>query len=423
MTLTLAHLRNGLVAVATAGLLAACASLPPPTGELAAAQQAVARADQADADQHAADAITQARSALAQAQSAMSAGDDDDARRLALRAAATADLAHARSRAASARIAHAQRRAEVADLKARLGVDATDVPLPPEPAGLVGAHAARLQALAADPRLNGFAALERLQAQQAVDAVAAARSRDRPEAEALAERRVQAAETAAWAQAIERDAERLEREARDLQLEATRREAAEARAEADRLRMEAQLRAEEAERLRQQALEEEQARQQAEQALQGATSQQAARAEAARERERALARQEAEIVAGAKLPPSRAAGAGEVFTLAGDAFASGQSTLTAGAGASLRALAAYLELAADVRVEIVGHTDAQGAADANRQLSQRRAEAVRRALIDAGIPASRIRAEGRGAAEPVADNATAAGRARNRRVEIAVQPR
>lgn len=422
MTPSFAYLRNALVALALASALAGCATLPPPTGELAAAQQALARADRADANQYAAAEIEAARSALARAQAAMSAGDDDDARRLALLAAAQADLAHARSRAAATRAVHAQRRAEVADLQARLGMDAApDIALPPEPVATAGAHAARLQALAADPRLNGFAALERLQAQQALDAVLQARSRDRADAEALAGYRVQAAEVAAWAQAVERDAERLEREARDLQLEATRREAAEARAEADRLRLEAQVRAEEAERLRQQALAEEQARTQAEQALQGATTEQAAKAGAARERELGLARQEAELVAGAKLPPVRRSERGDVFTLAGDAFPSGQSTLTPGASASLRALATYLDLTGGGDLRIEGHTDSQGDAAANRLLSGRRADAVRRVLVDAGIPASRITAEGRGAAQPVADNATAAGRAKNRRVEILVQ--
>lgn len=421
MTPSFAYLRNALAALVLASALAGCASLPPPTGELAAAGQAVARADSADADQYAAAEIAAARASLAQAQAAMSAGDEDDARRLALRAAAEADLAHARSRAAVATASHAQRRDEVAQLQARLGAEAAaDLSLPPRPAG-VGPHAARLQALAADPRLNSFATLERWQAQQAVDAVVNARSRERAEAEALAERRVQAAETAAWAQAVERDAERLEREARDLQLEATRREAAEARAEAERLRMEAQMRAEEAERLREQALAEEQARQQAEQALQGAATEQAARLSAAREKELALARQEAELVAGAKLPPVRRTERGEVFTLAGDAFASGQSTLTSGAAASLEALATYLELAQAGAIRVEGHTDAQGDAQANLALSERRAAAVRRALADAGIPAARIEAVGRGAAQPVADNATAAGRARNRRVEIVVQ--
>lgn len=417
-----AQLRLALVTAVLASALSACASLPPPTGELSAAQQAVARADTADAAQYAPAEFGAARAALAQAQAAMSAGREDEARRLAIRAAADADLANARSRAAAARAAHSMRLAEVQDLQQRLQVDADAVaPLPAEPGMASGAHAARLQALAADPRLNALAALERLQAQQAVDAVLAARSRDRAEADAIAERRVQAAEVAAWAQALERDIERLERESRELQLEATRREAAAARAEADRLRMEAQLRAEEAEQLRQQALAEEQARLQAEQALQGATTQQAAKVSAAREKELALARQEAELVAGAKLPPARRGERGEVFTLAGDAFASGQSELTAAARASLRALAQYVEIAGSAGLVVRGHTDSQGEAAANQALSQKRADAVRQALVEGGVPRARVEAVGRGASEPVADNGTAAGRAKNRRVEILVQ--
>jgi outer membrane protein OmpA-like peptidoglycan-associated protein len=414
-----AHLRTPLAVLVLASALAGCASLPPPTSELSAAQQAVARADTADADQYAPAEIGSARRALAQAQAAMSSGDDDQARRFALAAAADADLAHARSRGAAARAAHSQRSVEVGELQARLGIDAGGAaPVPVEPAGSSGQHALRLQALAADPRLAGLAALERLQAQQALDAVATARGRDRAAAELLAERRVRAAEVAAHAQALERDVDRLEREFRELQLEASRRDADAARAEAERLRLQAQLQAEQTERLRQQALAEEQARQQAEQALQGAAADQAARLGAARDRELALARQEAELVAGGKLPPARRTGSGDLFTLAGDAFASGQSELTAAAQASVRALAAYIGLTHESAVRVVGHTDSQGDAAKNQALSQRRAEAVRQALVAEGVPGSRIEASGRGAAAPVADNTTAAGRARNRRVEI-----
>ena len=69
---------------------------------------------------------------------------------------------------------------------------------------------------------------------------------------------------------------------------------------------------------------------------------------------------------------------------------------------------------------IVGHTDNRGSARYNRQLSQRRAEAVRQWLIDKGIPGNRLQAIGRGEEAPIASNRTKAGRAKNRRIEIRV---
>lgn len=94
--------------------------MPPPTGELAAAQQAVVRADGADADQYAAQEIELARNGLARAQAAMSEGREAEARTLALVAAADADLAHARSREALASAELQQRRSEVEQLRGRL---------------------------------------------------------------------------------------------------------------------------------------------------------------------------------------------------------------------------------------------------------------------------------------------------------------
>ncbi|MGN0186624.1 MAG: OmpA family protein [Paludibacteraceae bacterium] len=71
-----------------------------------------------------------------------------------------------------------------------------------------------------------------------------------------------------------------------------------------------------------------------------------------------------------------------------------------------------------VRIEIVGHTDNIGTETYNRQLSQARADALRRVLIEHNIAAERIVASGKGSSEPVADNDTETGRAANRRVEI-----
>ena len=115
-----AQIRFPLLAAVLASALSACASLPPPTSELAGARQAVTRAEGADADQYAAQELGVARNALSQAQAAMSTGDEGDARKFALAAAADADLAYAKSREALATAELNQRRAEVTQLRQRL---------------------------------------------------------------------------------------------------------------------------------------------------------------------------------------------------------------------------------------------------------------------------------------------------------------
>jgi outer membrane protein OmpA-like peptidoglycan-associated protein len=72
-------------------------------------------------------------------------------------------------------------------------------------------------------------------------------------------------------------------------------------------------------------------------------------------------------------------------------------------------------------ITIIGHTDATGGEGYNQQLSERRAVAVRDELVTLGVPASRLRAFGRGELEPRADNGNEASRQLNRRVEIMVQ--
>ena len=68
----------------------------------------------------------------------------------------------------------------------------------------------------------------------------------------------------------------------------------------------------------------------------------------------------------------------------------------------------------------VGHTDSVGSDAYNQRLSVRRAEAVKAYLVSKGIEKNRVYTEGKGEKQPVADNKTAAGRAKNRRVEIEV---
>lgn len=81
-------------------------------------------------------------------------------------------------------------------------------------------------------------------------------------------------------------------------------------------------------------------------------------------------------------------------------------------------LTSHPELAANV----VGHTDSTGNANYNMTLSQKRAQSVAAYLTDRGVARGRLTSEGRGQNQPVADNATEAGRAQNRRVEIYLKP-
>jgi outer membrane protein OmpA-like peptidoglycan-associated protein len=109
-----------------------------------------------------------------------------------------------------------------------------------------------------------------------------------------------------------------------------------------------------------------------------------------------------------------------VVTLGGGAFASGAAELTAAARSELRALANVLAGYPGHLILAEGHADAQGDAAANRRLSAERAGAVRAGLIVEGVDALWTASRGMGDSRPVADNATAAGRALNRRVEISV---
>lgn len=125
MATSFAYFRTTLQALVCGCVLAltACATTPPPTGELAAARQAVSRASDAHAEQYAADELARAGSLLTQAQAAMADRREGEARELALRSAALADLATARSREAAVRAELEQRRAEVAGLRQRLGME------------------------------------------------------------------------------------------------------------------------------------------------------------------------------------------------------------------------------------------------------------------------------------------------------------
>jgi OOP family OmpA-OmpF porin len=99
-------------------------------------------------------------------------------------------------------------------------------------------------------------------------------------------------------------------------------------------------------------------------------------------------------------------------------FKTGKDTILKSSYKVLKAAAKVLREYPDLRVEISGHTDSAGSREANLDLSQRRAEAVRRYLVQQGLAEGRLRAVGYGPDRPLADNRKKAGKARNRRVEF-----
>lgn len=101
-------------------------------------------------------------------------------------------------------------------------------------------------------------------------------------------------------------------------------------------------------------------------------------------------------------------------------FESGSAILTSVGTQILDEMAIALLKVQGKNVKIIGHTDSQGNATKNVMLSQKRAEAVKEYLVGKDIPVARLSTEGLGSQKPVADNATAEGRKKNRRIEFEV---
>lgn len=283
-----------------------------------------------------------------------------------------------------------------------------------------------LEQLTAEPNLGRLAAPEIERAQSALLQLKEnGKGRKRAHLLYLAERRVDIA----WARAqlvdLERQQADLSREHDRLLIAAARHDAEQARLELDRLRLQSQIRAEEAERQAEDArlLGEQQT------AAAQAEADQAKRLADAQARETALARKEAELAGAAvdalrvRLNNLRAmrGSRGMQMTLEGVAFASGQSRLRSEASESIAKLVEFVNADPGKQIRVEGHTDSSGSANANQVLAQRRAEAVRDALIDAGIDRQRISAVGIGEDQPVASNETEEGRAQNRRVDVILE--
>jgi OOP family OmpA-OmpF porin len=113
----------------------------------------------------------------------------------------------------------------------------------------------------------------------------------------------------------------------------------------------------------------------------------------------------------------------EEIRLPGVNFESNSDRLLSGAENVLQDAAASLQRNPTIKVEVAGHTDSDGAAEYNEGLSQRRALTVRDYLIARGVSPDRMTVRGYGESSPIADNATASGKAQNRRVVLRITER
>ena len=232
-------------------------------------------------------------------------------------------------------------------------------------------------------------------------AQASKKYRERKEAPRLSREAVQAAEDARR-DAIEAKVAAEEKVRRDAAALAARKAAEE------KAQLEAEAAREEA--TRQAAIALEEARRREEQSAREAAAKAAAE-EAAKARSEFTARLNRAL-------PTRETDRGIVAEISGVLFATGTATLNAEAREALARFSGIVGTYPELRFRIEGHTDSTGSPETNRLLSMERAIAVRDYLIAQGVAESSTEVDGLGPDRPVADNATAQGRAQNRRVEI-----
>lgn len=99
-------------------------------------------------------------------------------------------------------------------------------------------------------------------------------------------------------------------------------------------------------------------------------------------------------------------------------FDSGKSTIKKESMPIIEQIIEMMKQAKDIKISVEGHTDADGTNESNQKLSEARAKAVVDAIVKGGIDVSRLSSAGYGEEKPIADNSTADGKAKNRRVEL-----
>lgn len=290
---------------------------------------------------------------------------------------------------------------------------------------------ASLNKLQADPVLGQFARAERVLARQAVARLVDVDKDRRPYVLYIAERSVDLAKAAAELDSARRQLVKLKTEHDQILLEASRQDAAATRRALERERLRNQVAAERAEQLTAQAQQLQAQGQAYSQAAQQAQAEvvQARKLAKSKAHEAQLAKHEAKLAESAvmmmrqqldHLTATRGA-EGMQMTLGGVAFAVGKTSLRPEAKSHLGKLVKFVQSQPSKHIRIEGYTDSSGNGAVNQGISLKRAQSVRDALVDLGVDPSRITVAGMGESNPVASNASAAGRAKNRRVVVILQ--
>jgi len=287
-----------------------------------------------------------------------------------------------------------------------------------------------LNDLKSNPELAGYAPLAVGEAERSVRNAELATGDELARAYLvyMADRRIQIARTMAEREQHEKTLDELENQRSAMLIKASQLEADNARMEAERARLLVATTNEEAERARREredALQKE-AKSARAAKLSAEEADQARRLAESRASEAEFARREADLASQQidsltrqlENLQLRQTESGVVVTLGDVLFASGEVQLVDGGLSSLAEVVDLLQTEPDKKIRVEGHTDSSGTTDANIQLSEQRAQAVREALISLGVSADRITALGMGEDFPIASNDDEEGRAQNRRVDV-----
>ena len=289
---------------------------------------------------------------------------------------------------------------------------------------------AQLEELKADPELANYAPSALGEAERALRSAETTTGDDTQRIHLIymADRRIQIARAIAQKEQSDEALKALDTEHNRMLVRASQLEAEQARLEADRAMMLSNATAEDADRARslaEEAKEREavsaktaqQAREEADQAKALAASSSTA-AELARKEANLASEQAQSLRRQLENLQLRQTESGVVVTLGDVLFESGKAELKSEAETSLVEVVDLLQSEPSKLIRIEGHTDSVGASATNLSLSEKRAEAVRSALVALGVDTARITAVGMGEDFPIASNEDEDGRSKNRRVDV-----